>query len=126
MGLITKALTKPNKDFSSVLFPKRLNFVGGTLAIGGVTALASGNEMLKAHNARKLGRVSYADGMNKMTKSFTTGVVPAMMESSGGNYQAFADMSHEIVKGPTIVDNIVDDYGATPQMISALYGMGGR
>jgi hypothetical protein len=59
-----------------------------------------------------------------MTKSYTTGVVPAMKRASGGNYAAFSDMAEEVLLHNTAASKI-ENYGATPELVSALYHMGG-
>lgn len=124
---IGKALTKPNTienggGLSSLLIRRRLNTAGGLTAVGVVGAVTFGSEGVKAHNTAKLGKVSYSNGMARMTNSFTTGAVPAMMKASGGNYAAFSDMAEEVVTARMSID----DYGASPALISALYNMGGR
>lgn len=124
---IVKALTKPNTienggGLSSLLIRRRVNTAGGLTVIGAVGAATLANEGIKGRNRAVLGRVSYSDGMARMTNSFTTGAVPAMMKASGGNYEVFSDMAEEVVKAPFALD----DYGASPALISALYNMGGR
>ena len=57
-----------------------------------------------------------------MTKSFNTGSVSAMHKASKGNYAAFSDMAEEVVNHTGLS---IDDYGASPALISALYNMGG-
>lgn len=131
---IGKALTTENKVFNSdgwhgglsaLLVPRQVNGAGAALIVGGGAALSFGSAGLQSRNRAKLGRVSYSDGMARMTKSFTTGVVPAMKQASGGNYAVFADMAEEVVAGKGL-DGMIDDYGASPALISALYNMGGR
>lgn len=131
---IGKALTTENKVFnadgwhgglSALLVPRQVNGAGAALIIGGGAALSLGSAGLQSRNKAKLGRVSYSDGMSRMTNSFTTGAVPAMKRASGGNYAAFADMAEEVVASPGI-GGMIDDYGASPAFISALYNMGGR
>ena len=132
LGKIGKALTTENNianggGLSSVLIPRKVNGKGlAVVAVGG-TALSFGNEGLKARNTNKMGRISYMDGPARMTKSYTSGVIPAMMQSSNGNYAAFSDMAEEVVSGHNnVFGSVLDDYGANPAMIASLYGMGGR
>lgn len=67
------------------------------------------------------------DGPARMTKSYTSGAIPAMMQASNGNYAAFSDMAEEVVSGHNnVLGSVLDDYGANPAMIASLYGMGGR
>lgn len=127
---IGKAVTKPNTianggGLSSLLIPRKFNALGATLVVGGVSAFNLGKEGLKGRNKAVLGRVSYSDGLARMTNSYTTGVVPAMHRASGGNYAAFSDMAEETMQGNTL-GSAIENYGATPELISALYHMGGR
>jgi hypothetical protein len=124
---ILNTFTMPNKmdnggGFSSLLIRRRLNPVGGLTVMGVAGGAALFNEGLKGRNRAALGRVSYSDGMARMTSSFTSGAVPAMYRASGGNYEVFSDMAKSVVTTP----GSIDDYGASPALISALYGMGGR
>ena len=124
---VGEALTKPNTienggGLSSLLIRRRLNATGGMAVVGTVGAVTLASEGIKGHNRATLGRVSYGEGMARMTNSFTTGVVPAMKRASGGNYEVFSDMAEEVVTHPMSLD----DYGASPALISALYNMGGR
>jgi hypothetical protein len=84
-----------------------------------------GKEGLSQRNKAMLGKVSYADGPARMTNSFTSGVVDAMHKASDGNPAVFADMASSVVKGPGMT-GAIETYGATPELISALYNMGGR
>ena len=132
LGKVGKTLTTENNignggGLSSILIPRKVNGKGvAVLAVGG-TALSLGNEGLKARNTNKMGRISYMDGPARMTKSYTSGAIPAMMQASNGNYAAFSDMAEEVVSGHNnVFGSILDDYGANPAMIASLYGMGGR
>ena len=127
--MLTKTLdllTKPNIDpITKSIIPRQVNFVGGTLAVGGIALVAGGNEVLKERNASKKGRVSYMDGPARMTNSYTSGVVQDMHRIANGNYGVFADMSSEVVETYNPAGKILDDYGANDKLISALYHMGG-
>ena len=132
LGKVGKTLTTENNianggGLSSLIMPRKVNGKGlAVLAIGG-TALGIGNEGLKARNINKMGKISYMDGPARMTKSYTSGAIPAMMQSSNGNYAAFSDMAEEVINGHNnIFGSVLDDYGANPAMIASLYGMGGR
>ena len=121
------AFTKPNTDpITSRIIPRQVNFAGGLLAVGGVSAIVGGNEILKGRNAAKMGRVSYMDGPARMTSSFTSGAVKDMHRISNGNYGVFADMSTEVMASNNTFGKVLDDYGANDKLISALYHMGGR
>lgn len=91
----------------------------------GTTVLSGTKGAVDAHSKTKMGHVSYDSGMARMTSNFQTGAVPAMMEASGGNYGTFSDMAKNVVSRPGLI-NKIEDNGATPEMISALYHMGGR
>ena len=126
---IGKALTKPNNiqnggGLSSLIVRRQVNAAGGfaiTGIVGGTMLISEG---IKGHNRATLGRVRYDDGLARMTNSFTSGAIPAMKRASGGNYAAFSDMAEEVVTHESIVGGI-QNYGATPELISALYRMGG-
>lgn len=122
---IVEAFTTPNNisnggGLSSLIIKRKVNTAGGLAVAGTIGTVTLAHEGIKGHNKAKLGRVSYSDGMARMTNSFTSGAVPAMKRASGGNYGVFADMAEETVFSG------LDDYGATPELISALYHMGGR
>lgn len=127
---VGKALTSSNTienggGLSSLIVRRKFNTAGGLTAVGIVGGATLVSEGLKGHNRAKLGRVSYGDGPARMTNSFTTGAVQAMKRASGGNYAAFSDMAEEVVASPGLT-GMIDDYGASPELISALYNMGGR
>lgn len=127
---VGKVLTKPNTienggGLSSVLIPRRVNAAGGIAIVGGLGAVSLAHEGFKGHNRAKLGKVTYANGPARMTGSFTSGAVQAMHRASNGNYAAFSDMAEEVVQGGGIIGGL-DTYGATPELISALYHMGGN
>ena len=132
LGKIGKALTTENNianygGLSSLIIPRKINAKGAALVIGGAAIFNTGKEGLKSHNVNTMGKISYMDGPARMTKSFTSGVVPAMMEASQGDYAAFSDMAEEVVNGHmNPIGAVLDDYGATPAMVASLYGMGGR
>lgn len=129
LGAAGKAITEPNPlsdgGLSALLIKRRFNAGGVALMLGGMGAVNIGNQGLQARNRNKLGRISYQPGLARMTKPYNTGVVPAMHRASQGNQAVFADMAEEIVKPSGIVGQ-VENYGATPELISALYHMGGR
>lgn len=115
--------SRPSRGISSSEFVPRIATARGA---GVVTALALGAEfvgdVISGASGHSLGKVSYADGMSKMTKPFTTGVVEAMHEASQGNYEIFSDMAEEVIKPKNLLSK-VDDFGANPRFISALYNM---
>lgn len=125
---IGKALTQDNPiddgGISSLLIPRQINGAGAALIIGGGVMFNAGSEGLKSRNRARLGSVSYSDGMARMTNSFTSGGVKAMHNLSKGDSAIFSDLAEEAVASPGIAGKI-NDYGATPALISALYNMGG-
>lgn len=133
MGIAKKILnatTEPNTiatggGLSSFLVPRRFNAPSAIAIMGGIGAFNMAKEGLKSHNRAKLGRVSYGDGLARMTDNFGSGVAKVAKRASYGNYNAFSDMTEEVVSSPGIVPKI-EDYGANPAFISALYHMGGR
>lgn len=125
-----KVLTQKNSfnndgGLSSLVIPRQVNGAGAALVIGGGAAIGVANEGFKSHNRAKLGRVRYGNGPARMTSSYTSGAVQAMRRASNGNYAAFADMAEEVV-GNASIGGVIENYGATPELISALYNMGGR
>ena len=125
LGKIGKVLTEPNTiadggGLSAALVPRRFTGTGAAVVMGGMGAFALGNEALKGRNKGVIGSVKYIDGPARMTRSYTSGAVNAMHRVSEGNYGVFSDMAHETVGGT------LETYGATPELISALYHMGGR
>ena len=130
MGKVLKktidVLTKPNIDpITAHVIPKQVNWKGGLLALGGVSLIAGGNEVLKGRNSGVTGRVSYMDGPARMTNSFTSGAVKDMRRIANDNYGVFADMATEVVASRNMFGKVLDDYGANDKLISALYHMGG-
>lgn len=109
---------------TSAVITKQINAFGyGVLGAG--TALAGmAKAGLEARNRRLTGQVTYQDGLTRMAGSHTTGAVESMMRSSKGDFEAFSGMAEGVLKSTDL--GRLDDYGATPQMIAALYNMGGR
>lgn len=124
MGL-SEARTVEDGGITALLVKRQLNPVGLGIAMVGATALSGTQGAVDAHSRVKYGRVSYDSGMARMTSNFQSGAVPAMMEASGGNYNTFSGMAKNVVSRPGFI-NKIEDNGATPEMISALYHMGGR
>lgn len=127
---VGKALTEPNTienggGLSSYLIPRRFNAAGVVVATGGIGAVGMLNEGFKGHNKAVMGRISYGNGPARMTGSFTSRAPQAMRNISGGNYEVFSDMAEEVVTGRNLGGKL-ETYGATPELISALYNMGGR
>ena len=126
MKFLGKITTDNDDILSKGLVKKTLNGKGALLAVGGMAAYTTADEFRKASNVGKMGSVQYLDGPARMTQSYTTGAVPAMMNASKGNYGVFADMAEEVVKSNSLAGRYLDDYGANDKLISALYNMGGR
>ena len=132
MGMASKvlnAVTEPNTianggGLSSYLVPRRFTGPSTLAIVGGIGAFNMAKEGLKSHNNAKLGRVS-TNGLARMTNNYGSGVAKTMKRASYGNYEAFSDMAEEVVASPGIIPRI-EDYGANPALISALYHMGGR
>lgn len=130
LGKVGKALTQENTikndgGLSSLLVPRQVNGAGAALIVGGSLAFTAGSKGLESRNRAKLGRISYSNGLARMTNSFTSGGVEAMHRVSGGNPAIFSDLAEESLSSGGIAGRI-EDYGATPELISALYNMGGR
>lgn len=125
-----KSLTVENNisdggGWSSLIIPRQVNGKGIAVIAGASTLLSLGDTGIKTRNKTKMGRVSYGDGPARMTSSFTTGAVDAMKRASGNNPQVFSEMAQDVVTGSGIGGKI-ETYGATPELISSLYNMGGR
>lgn len=130
LGKVGKALTQENTikndgGLSSLLISRQVNGAGAAVIVGGGMMLSMGNEGIKSSNKAKLGRVSYGGGPARMTQSFTGGSLEAMHKISGGNTAVFSDLAEEVVTGRGPLGSL-ETYGATPELISALYNMGGR
>lgn len=129
LGSAGKSMIKPNNianggGLSSLLMPIKVNKRGGVAAIGlvgGVSLISNG---ASGNSKARMGTISYGDGMARMTDSFTTGGVEAMRRASGGDYEVFSEMAGDALQSPTLVGQL-DDFGANPGMIAALYGMNG-
>ena len=127
---IFKSLTVENNfsndgGWSSLLVPRQVNGKGIAVIAGASTLLSLGDTGIKTRNKTKMGRISYGDGPARMTNSFTTGAVSAMKRASDNNPQVFSEMAQDVVTGSGIGGKI-ETYGATPELISSLYNMGGR
>ena len=127
---IFKSLTVENNlkndgGWSSLLMPRQVNGKGIAVIAGASTLLSLGDTGIKTRNKTKMGRVSYGDGPARMTSSFTTGAVDAMKRASGNDPQVFSEMAQDVVTGSGIGGKL-ETYGATPELISSLYNMGGR
>lgn len=127
---IFKSLTVENNfsndgGWSSLLVQRQVNGKGIAVIAGASTLLSLGDTGIKTRNKTKMGKVSYGDGPARMTNSFTTGAVSAMKRASGNNPQVFSEMAQDVVTGSGIGGKI-ETYGATPELISSLYNMGGR
>ena len=125
-----KSLTVENNisdggGLSSLIIPRQVNGKGIAVIAGASTLLSLGDTGIKTRNKTKMGKVSYGDGPARMTSSFTTGAVDAMKRASGNNPQVFSEMAQDVVIGRGIGGKL-ETYGATPELISSLYNMGGR
>ena len=125
-----KSLTVENNisdggGLSSLIIPRQVNGKGIAVIAGASTLLSLKDTGIKTRNKTKMGRVSYGDGPARMTSSFTTGAVDAMKRASGNNPQVFSEMAQDVVTGSGIGGKL-ETYGATPELISSLYNMGGR
>lgn len=130
MKTIAKAMTTPNTianggGLSSLLMPVKASPLGVGLIMGGISAVGVGNTAIQHRNRAKMGRITYSGGPARMTKSFTSGGVEGMMRASKGNYEVFSDMVSDAMTNNSIAGKI-ENYGVTPQFVSALYGMGGK
>lgn len=127
---VFKSLTVENNlsndgGISSLLIPRQVNGKGIAVITGATALFTLGDTGLKTRNKTKMGKVSYGDGPARMTSSFTTGAVEAMKKASNNNPQAFSEMAQDVVTGSGIAGKM-ETYGATPELISSLYNMGGR
>lgn len=124
MKKAVKAMVEPNTiqdgGLSALLMPVKASPLGVGVILGGMTGLGLANQAFQQHNKSKMGKISYGGGPARMTGSFTSGAVPAMHRASGGNYQVFSDMASHVMNEGSEIQN----YGVTPQFVSALYGMG--
>ena len=122
MSLVTRAIdafTVPNESenglLSAVVTRRLKPSVAGAVFVAPIVG-STAQTLLGMHNRRKMGKISYSPGMTQMTGTFGSGAVQ-------GNYTKFAAMAERVVQGDGII-NKIDNYGVTPQFISALYNMG--
>lgn len=130
LGKAGKDFTKPNTvenggGLSALLVPRKLNAKGGLALMGAATGGILISEGARGNSRARAGTISYGDSMARMTNSFNTGVVDAMQRSSGGDYEEFSEMAKDVLQSPSALTQL-DDFGANPGMISALYNMGGK
>lgn len=124
MGL-SESRTVADGGLTALVVPRQLNPAGLAVATAGLTMFNMGKVGVDAHSRASMGKVVYDSGMARMTSNFQSGAVPAMMQASGGNYEVFSGMAKNVVSRGGIMGGIQDN-GANPAMISALYHMGGR
>ena len=127
---VFKSLTVENNlkndgGWSSFIVPRQVNGKGIAVVTGATALFTLGDTGIKTRNKTKMGKISYGDGPARMTSSFTTGAVDAMKRASNNNPQVFSEMAQDVVTGSGISGKI-ETYGATPELISSLYNMGGR
>lgn len=127
---VFKSLTVENNlkndgGWSSFIVPRQVNGKGIAVITGATALFTLGDTGIKTRNKTKMGKISYGDGPARMTSSFTTGAVDAMKRASNNNPQVFSEMAQDVVTGSGISGKI-ETYGATPELISSLYNMGGR
>lgn len=130
LGSLGKSMTQPNNmdnggGLSSIFVPRKVNLKGGRAAVGVITTASLISGGASARSKSKMGEISYGDGMARMTDAFNTGGVEAMKRISHGDYEAFSEMAGDALQDTSLTSKI-DDFGANPGMIAALYGMGGN
>jgi hypothetical protein len=114
-----------NGGLSSILVPRQANLAGVGVIAGGTILLGTGKAGFKSGNKAQLGDVSYTKGPARMTNSFISGGVKAMHDVSRGDPAVFSDLADDVLQ-PKSLGAKIDDYGANPELISALYNMGGK
>lgn len=122
---LTESRTISEGGLTALVVPRQLNPVGLGIAMVAMPVAGFGKGAVDTHSRASMGRISYDSGMARMTSNFQTNAVPAMMEASHGNYSTFSGMAQNVVTRPGLL-NKVQDHGATPDMIAALYHMGGK
>lgn len=106
------------------LFIPKLSKVGLGIGIAAPMAMSLGATFLSASNRAAVGRVTYQPGLARMVGGTNTGAVEAMKRASQGDYGVFSEMAEKVVSNGSFT-SFIDDYGASPALISALYNMGG-
>lgn len=114
-----------NGGLTSLVVPYTLTKTGLGVAAGGLATYGLIKEGISERNVKSLGKVSYGGGPARMTSNFTSGGIEAMARVSGGNMQAFNEMASDAMSNGIGLYSKLDTYGATPELVSALYGMGG-
>lgn len=125
LGNAAMSLTKPSKGlFGGEILPRVLNAKGAAVLGGvmlGANTISNVDDVVKAHNNVKLGKVSYYQGPDRMTQAYGTGVVPAIKKISNNNPEIAQDLTRE-----TLLNNHrIEDFGVDEKFVSAFYGMGG-
>ena len=121
---LSESRTIEDGGLTALIVPRQLTPLGVGVFAAGSAVLSAGKVGIDAHSVTAVGTVKY-DNMARMTSNFQTGAVPAMMQASGGNYTTFSNMAKNVVSRPGLI-NRINDNGANPKMISALYHMGGK
>lgn len=136
-GMTKKILKTLGKEFttannianggglSSIAVPRKLSTTGGFALMGAATLGIGGYEAVKGNSKARTGVISYGEGMSRMTNTFNTGVTEAMQRVSDGDYEVYSDMAKGVLDSGSL-SGLIDDFGANPGMIAALYNMGGN
>lgn len=111
------------RGLTGLLVPYKFSGLGLGVAVAAPIVGSIGATISAASNRAAVGRVTYTPSMARMVGGTNTGAVEAMKRASGGNYGVFSEMAEKVVSRGGI-SSFVDDYGANPAMISALYNMG--
>lgn len=129
---IINTLTVPNRiseggGLSSLIIRRKAS----PISVIGITAAMAvgqvGMDMLSLRNAAKVGKVTYGGGPTRMTGEFTSGAVEAIHKASKGNREVFNELASQAMTDKRYpVLSAIENYGVTPEFVSALYNMGGK
>lgn len=116
---IKKIPINANSTIIDKAFPFRLTKTGGALITLGAGGYTVGTIISQDHNRASMGYLSYEDGPARMTGPQTTGKVETAKRLSRGNQQVFNDIMSSTMNSS--VGNMVENYGATGDLVFALH-----
>ena len=127
MGMIKKMI-EPNKiqdggGLSSLLVPVKASPLGVSVIGAGILGVSAVNNLVATRNKHTLGRITYMGRPARMTSSVPNSpIASGITRVSGGNPELAAGIIEDVMTNDSITGKI-QNYGVTPQFVSAFYGM---
>ena len=124
---MVKKMIEPNTiadggGLSSLLIPVKASPLGVGVITAGIWGASAVGDIVAGQNKKKLGRVSYQGRPARMTSGVPTQITNGIARASKGNPELAAGMIEEVMTNTSIIGKI-ENYGVTPQFVSAFYGM---